>query len=1020
MISDIRLENCDIFNFRKSQWNKELVIELVEKLFQTITMIDNWEYIGNTCEKNYKKRYEELKRNITFSNTFKLKDCKGNEHSYTLKFPKLIKDQFFYIGGFYKIPIMQLYDNPVIYKPKSPNIIKIQNNVLSGLLTKDKDFEYTLNIFKKKLNFIHLLCAFYDENELDDYYNFINRPNSELTTIIDMCKEQIKEHTKEYFYKEIGKHFTTIRNSEEAKGRSVCFSIKLAYELDFFHHRYFNTNSFLLEFLQAIQDGCRSDTDIFNKRIRLNEYILIPLIKEIYNLILNAYNFKDGRKTFNYKIAKSIILDKCNVSDIVHYNMSINPVSEIASLLQVTVTGPGGFKKEQVPRHLRTLDESHFGYIDPADTPDRDGCGVILNLSPSVKLNKYGEFIKNNNPDIINSYSILMTPFLANDDQTRLQMASSQVKQSILLKQSEAPYIRTGVEACFNEHTSFLFKAEDDGEVVYLSDELMIISYNNVKKECIKPYYKDFMVDYLEPKFEMYSKFKRGDILCESKFLKNGETTLGNNLLVGIMPWHGWNYEDGIVISQKVADEYFTSIHNVEYTIELDPNQVLMSLNNDYYEPFPYVGSKLKKGETYAKIKTIDFDTDLENLNIEAKEFKTNVDCEIVSIEIYPNKWNKNISEYNNFLSSYASKQTKYYTDLQSKLIQNTSKEECEEFIHMNGLNKLNTNGMVGKYTHKSKKIKGVLIKIKCIYEEKINIGDKISNRHAAKGVVSCIVPDDQMPYINDGTNRKLDIIVNPLGIISRMNAGQLYELHLSECLYQLKQKLLTKSYEDGLKLLEQFYNIIDKTPTKYISKYFINLYKDIIDKELPIDYIIDKLYIIQPAFESITPIDLFKCMILTSKGVIPDNVSDEYFYDSVIDKYEVIDPTMDNAKVNISCGYMYFTKLVHRASDKISYRSVGPYSQKTLQPLGGKSNMGGHRLGEMEVWSLLAYDANHLLKSLLTTHSDSSGLKNKMIRDILENENIQENEEDDNQPTALKLLEHYLKILGLEIHSEL
>lgn len=1016
MISDIRLENCNIFNFRKSQWNKELITELVEKLFQTISMVDGWSFISSNEEKNSKKRFEELKRDIIFTQTFSIQDNKENIYSYTIKFPKLIKNQFFYVGGFYKIPIFQLYDNPVIYKEKNPNFIKIQNNILSGVLSKNKDYEYILHVYKKKIDFINLLCAYFSQDELNEYYNSIDRPTSELTNIIETCNNRYNDHDRIYFLKEVGKHFTTMKNAEEAKGLSICFSLDLSYKLDYFHHRYLKTNSFLLEFLQTIQDGCRSDVDIFNKRIRFNEYILMPLIKEIYNLILNAYNFKDGRKTFNYKIPKSIILDKCNVSDIVHYNMAINPVSEIASLCQITMTGPGGFKKQQVPSHLRTLNESHFGYIDPADTPDRDGCGVVLNLTPPVKINEYGEFIKEKNLDIINSFPILMTPFLSNDDQTRLQMASSQVKQSILLKESEKPIVRSGVENLFLEQTLFLYRAKFDGIIEYINDDMMIVSYENGEKENIKLYYKDFIIDYIEPKLKEGESFNQGDILCESKFLKDGELSLGKNLLVGIMPWNGWNYEDGIVISQKVADEYFTSIHNMEYTIELEPNQVLMSLENERYKPLPGINEELKKGSTYAKIKTIDFDNDLEGLNIEPKEFKTDVDCKIVSIEIYLNKWNRNITEYDNFLMKYSNSQTKRYLDLQNKLITNgATKEECNEFISIMGINKLNTNEMIGKYTHKGKKLKGVIVKIKCVYEEKIGIGDKISNRHAAKGVISHIVPNDKMPYLEDG--RKLDIIVNPLGIISRMNAGQLYEMHITESIYQLKQKMYNLPQDKGKELLSKFLNLIDKTSDKWIYNKLLNKFEeDIINKNY--EYAIDNIYIIQPAFQSITPIELFKCMLLAEKGNLLENVSDEYYYDNVKDKYTVIDPNI-NEKLNISCGYMYFTKLVHRSSDKISARSIGPYSQKTLQPLGGKSNMGGHRLGEMEVWSLFTYDANDLLKSLLTTHSDSSGLKNKIIKDILDNEHLNDMiEEDDIKPISLKLLEHYCKILGLEFDT--
>jgi DNA-directed RNA polymerase subunit beta len=759
--------------------------------------------------------------------------------------------------------------------------------------------------------------------------------------------------------------------------------------------KYFKTSSVVFEILNALYEGFRSDTDLKNKRVRFTEYILSPLIKKIYNLVLSIY--KSSKVSF--KIPQTTLVDVCNVSDIVHHNLTINPVTEIASLCQITLTGPGGFKKSNVPAHLKNINDTHFGRICPADTPDRDGCGVILNMVPTVKLNSLGMFEEPEENNII-SYPISLTPFLEHDDQIRLQMASSQIKQSIYIRNSESPNIKSGLESEYLNKSTFLNIAKNNGEVIYLDDSFMVVKYQDGTGDVFKLKYKELYLntlDYVIPCFNMGDMFKEGEVLSHSTYIKNDELTIGQNLLTGIGIWKGFNYEDGIVISDRLINEQkFTSIHNIDLSFIIDSGQVLLSLENDVYKPLPVIGEKIKKGGVCAKIKTLVEERGCESINIEPHEITAPLDCKIINIEIYPNTWNKKVDEFNKYIEGMQWRQINKFVKIYNELIKFMSKEEADNFCKANNLSPLDCKTNVGKYTIKDQKFTGVLVKISAIYKETIGIGDKIANRHGNKGVISKILPRNKMPKLEDG--RVLDIILNPLGIISRMNVGQLYELHLSECLYQIKQNIKNiKDINDKIKYLSDFLDIIDIDEKKENSKKIL--------KEFELNnYDENILFLIQTPFKSIGPKELMRALE----------------YSGAKFKQSVFDPTTNSElKRNIAVGYNYFLKLVHRASDKISSRSIGPYSQKTMQPLGGKSNQGGHRVGEMEVWALESHGATKFLKDLLTVHSDSSGLKNKLLSDIIQNPSLIDKELTDTKPQSLRLLESYLKILGLEINFQ-
>lgn len=299
----------------------------------------------------------------------------------------------------------------------------------------------------------------------------------------------------------------------------------------------------------------------------------------------------------------------------------------------------------------------------------------------------------------------------------------------------------------------------------------------------------------------------------------------------------------------------------------------------------------------------------------------------------------------------------------------------------------------------KGNAIDGLVIFVRTIYEKQIEDGDKITNRHGNKGVCCPIIfPDDKMPELPDG--RKVDIVLNTLGIPSRMNLGQLFEIELGNCIFEFRKQLKEiTDYNNLILKIGEFLEIIDKTKNKWVSIKILTDFENDYNKYGK-DYAIENFYIIQPPFESINYEDRNKLMILcktTPKSIIKYN------------GIEVRNP--------VTNGYMYFVKSNHRSSSKFAARSIGSYNIKTMQPISGRNHKGGHRLGEMEVWSLMAHSADKQLKDFLTLQSDSTGKKNKFLINVINNQKLlNELDEESDTPKIIRLFKSNMKILGLDI----
>lgn len=992
-----RFDSAPIFERRQQEWTSENIKGIIDELFKNVELVEGWKFLGSEWKAGKSSRNEELKRNVYSVIEVKVQDNLEEIHIYSFAIPDLIEHQFFYIGGYLKTPIFQLIDKPIV---RRDNLVILRTNCLT-MRVKEEKSKFVVELFNKNIPIDLLVSILHTPEEIQTFAESKNIDHPYIQWLLTQCNDRWVK-TPEELIIELGSYYSDKVSEFEKKGKSAAFSLKIAYDIDPLVTRFFTEKSILLELVNEIYNGNvveDRDLKLENKRIRFAEYIMSPLIKKIYDLLLSMKQNNERARKIKFNINQSIILENCNVSSIVHFNFPINPINELASFCQCSLVGPGGFKKDTVPAHLRNLDPSHKGRICPADTPDREGCGVILNMIPTVIVDEVGNFGEPNKK-IVCSYPISLVPFMENDDPVRLQMASSQYKQSILLKNSQKPIVRSGIENKYLEKGTFLYKAEQDGIVAHLDAKFMIVIYND-KSANICPvgnrYLSAGIIDIILPKFSEGDEFKQGDILCQSKFLKDGELSIGQNLLTGIAIWKGFNYEDGIVISDAVVkQDKFTSFHGEKYSYDLDRGQVLLSLDAaGKYQPFPAIGQYIKKGEPYARIKTLDGEDGFESINIESSELTAKVDCIVTAVEIYPNIWNKDVREFDHEIRRLMTRQTDKFITLYEKLKSYIGKDAADKFITLKGLSKLDCANRQGRYSHKGKQINGIRINIHVIHTERIGIGDKIANRHGNKGVIAKIIPENEMPFLEDG--RRLEVILNPLGIISRMNVGQLFELHISEALYQLSIKMLAlETMEQKLSLLKGFLDLIDKTEDKWITTQIMTEFENGTINE-------SSLYLIQPPFQAIHPREL--------KAVIE--------YAGSAYKYTVIDGANNiPLKNNISVGYLYLLKLIHRASDKMSGRSIGPYSKKTLQPLGGKSRLGGHKLGEMEVWALMGQGAKNLIRDFLTVHSDSPGKKNKFLSGVLQNPDISDDVSDE-KPQSLKLFESYLRILGIDIDEE-
>lgn len=990
-----KLKDSNIFNLREADYNS------IENISREI--LNAAEDIGFEVKEFGFKNVRFFSGELSPTIKQKLKillERNSTELDLSFSIPKLINNNYVFINGRKKIPFFQIFDLPIITRGKN---IKLRTNVATIMVMETKSCPFVQSTFLgKKVPLSLLFFSYYGPEEVENKFNLNSISLEDLgeslyeKLLYDLKTYYVesRDYTQDDFIHELGRFYSKYNSKQ--KGEDVVYALDLILKTDIQSKKFFITDSVLDELLYAITAEEISDLDLINKRVRCFEYMVTSKIsKAIFDLCLSNRNSRQTK----FNINSSQIISECNVSDIVQFDFAINPIDELTKLSRVSLVGPGGFDKENVPEHLRDIYPSMFGRICPVDTPDRDNCGVLQSLIPNVDLDENLKFTENYQEKEPISVPVSFVPFLEHDDQTRLQMASSQMRQAIMLQDFDPPLIKSGTEGLYTQHTQFLKVAKKDGRVTFVNKDMIIVVYDDKDVDIFDVSLRNIYVGNLDI-FKIYvkqdDKFKARDILAESKYLTNGDINIGRNLLTTVGVYYGHNYEDGIVVSKRLVDEgTFRSVHYVDLSFTIPPNKVLLSLDDNEYKPLPGFRDKIKKGDPYAILKHIPVEPiEFLDIFVDGKKLETEKNIIITDCNIYANNWNNDIPQYNDWIKQKLESQIEKEKELKSLIKKYMPEKEAELYIKEHQLEKFNN---VGNFKYKGEKLKGINVEMYGLFFRDIEVGDKVGNRHGNKGVISAIIDHDKMPQLENGKNA--DICINPLGIISRMNIGQLFELNLSMSLMDLKDNVLNmindnKDQNEIKKYIVDYIKIIDNTEDMWLSKEFQKQLPEVINEKF-----ITELSIIQPPFESVNSKQVKEALEYT-------NTKFTYkIYDSVSNQY------LEN---ELAAGYMYFFRMTHIAETKLSARSIGTYNRKTMQPLGGRKNLGGQRMGEMETACLIGHEGLSNLHEFMTTKSDCIDLKNDYIRKTLEADFVRQDESSE-VPESVKLLQSYLTVIGVK-----
>ena len=725
----------------------------------------------------------------------------------------------------------------------------------------------------------------------------------------------------------------------------------------------------------------------------------------------------------------------------------VNPLSGLTHRRRLSALGPGGLSRERAGFEVRDVHFSHYGRMCPIETPEGPNIGLIGALSTYAKVNEYGfietpyRVVKNGkvtsevrympadeeekyvvaqantpisadgtflqdkilvrrapqaasleqlkgmleaenffgattdillvepdkvdlidvSPKQIVSVATALIPFLEHDDANRALMGANMQRQAVPLVRTEAPYVGTGIERKVASDGADLILATDDGEVTEVSGSQITVMYSSLGKRVyhlhkFRRSNHNTCVNQV-PRVIQGQKVKKGDLIADGPSTDHGELALGKNLLVAFMPWEGYNFEDAIILSDRlVKDDVLTSIHIHEYVIDardtkLGPEEItrdIPNLSDDILRDLDdrgviRVGAEVSPGDVLVGKVTPKGETEL--------------------------------TPEERLLRAIFGEKAREVRDTSLKVPHG----ESGKVIHVSVIDR-DEGGELNPGVNQ-------MVKVLVAQKRKISVGDKLAGRHGNKGVISKILPQEDMPYLADGT--PVDVILNPLGVPSRMNVGQVLEAHLG---YAARW-----GWTDGERAIGEapVRGTESKTrpstsPATFISTpVFDGANWDEIEKSGKHPTIVD-------VFANLNPEATDGRRLIQSDG-----------------KTTLYNGRTGEAYDNpIMVGFMYILKLSHLVDDKIHARSTGPYSMITQQPLGGKAQFGGQRFGEMEVWALEAYGAAYCLQELLTIKSDDVLGRVKVYEAIVQGKNIPE----PGIPESFKVLMKEMQALCLNV----
>lgn len=666
-----------------------------------------------------------------------------------------------------------------------------------------------------------------------------------------------------------------------------------------------------------------------------------------------------------------------------------NPLSELEHKRILSATGPGGLTRERAGFEVRDVQPSHYGRICPIQTPEGPNIGIVTRLASYARINELGFLetpyfvVKNgkitkemeylnalqeersvvassavkvdtaNNitdkkvrarirgvptfvdrkevkhidvsPRQLISVATALIPFLEHDDATRALMGSNMQRQAVPCVRPEAPLVGTGLEEKVARDSGLVILAEDDGVVEHADGKSLKVRYKSSgkgKKAFTEYVLNNFVhsnqytVIHQTPTVMSGDKIKKGDLLADTSSVKDGVLSLGKNLLVAFMSWRGGNFEDAVLISERlVKDDVLSSIHIEDFTIDVRETK----LGPEVTTPdIPNVGED--------KLRDLDEDGII-RVGAEVGP------GDILTGKISP-KGETDLTSEERLLRAIFGEKARDVKDTSLRVPHGKRGRVVGVTVFSRDEGHKLSTGVIKQ------------VRVEIAQLRKIEAGDKIAGRHGNKGVISKVLPLEDMPFMPDGT--PVDIVLDPLGVPSRMNIGQILETHLGWAAHELGYRAIT--------------------PT------FVGATEDDIKGELKKAGLPE-----------------------TGKITLRDGRTGEEFEQPV------------------TVGYMYILKLAHMVEDKIHTRSIGPYSLITQQPLGGKSQFGGQRFGEMEVWALEGYGAAHNLQEILTIKSDDVMGRSAAYESIIKGEDIKK----PNIPESFNVLVSELKALGLNVILE-
>ena len=753
----------------------------------------------------------------------------------------------------------------------------------------------------------------------------------------------------------------------------------------------------------------------------------------------------------NIRPVVAAIKEFFGTSQLSQFMDQVNPLTGLTHRRRLSALGPGGLSRERAGFEVRDVHFSHYGRMCPIETPEGPNIGLIGGLSSYARVNPFGfietpylrvvngkvtkeivymaadeeekyvvaqantpiekdgSFKSNRvlvrrspqaaslddlrkmleaesffgattdiasvtpeevdfidvSPKQIVSVATALIPFLEHDDANRALMGANMQRQAVPLVRAEAPFVGTGIERRIAIDGADVVLAEDDGEVVEISGDMIVMKYASKSKKSehkLMKFHRSNQDTCINQVIRVVEgqKVTKGQLLADGPSTDDGELALGKNLLVAFMPWEGYNFEDAIILSERIVrDDVLTSIHIHNYEVD---------------------ARDTKLGEE-------EISRDIPNLSDEIVRDLDDEGIIRVGAEVGPGdvlvgkvtpKGETELTPEERLLRAIFGEKAREVRDTSLKVphgeggkvidVKVFSRENGDELPP--GVNKL--------------------VKVFVAQKRKISVGDKLAGRHGNKGVISKILPIEDMPYMEDGT--PVDIILNPLGVPSRMNVGQVLESHLGYAARWGWDVNGKKVGENPLRGTESKTRAATEPATYIATPIFDGAHWDETEAagEHPT---------IQSILENLNPeadtADGMKRLIMkTGKAKLRNGRTGEY-YDR-----------------DITVGYKYILKLHHLVDDKIHARSTGPYSMITQQPLGGKAQFGGQRFGEMEVWALEAYGAAYCLQELLTIKSDDVLGRVKVYEAIVKGDNIPE----PGIPESFKVLMKEMQSLCLNV----